>query len=348
MLKGLKTAVAEQAEAAQQQTETGWRDLAKIAAAGTAVIVLLSALAVTGVLGQAQREHPSLFIVALGLVLGAAALWVLAAVVTNGSATTWAAYTGAIAQAVGIAMFLAGTLCGVTALVFTQHNPNRPSISASLDNDTLTATVKAGGLDAHDRVGVFVDGLTQTGETITATRNLYFASIGANSDGDVELPIKLDVPGGRFDALGVRAFTAGESECDLKGKVVKSKEVGPGCIVLLLPTAPLRPQLAVTWAGSDAKPKLTATATATNVWQRMLSVQVVGRAGQSVVRLSRSASVATASGDAQAAITVTVPSGFSEICIAARLLKRLASTSKERCPVMNRASAAIYEFRVPS
>lgn len=340
-------AASDQVDNAKESTETGWRDLAKIAAAATSVVTLMSVLAVAGILGQAQRDHPTWFITSLGLVLGAAALWVLAAVITNGRATPWAAWTGTVAQMVGVLLFVAGTVCAVVALVLTQHNPNRPNISASIDNNTLTATVKARGLDSGDRVAVYVDGLEEAGDLITRKDNLYFASVGANSDGDVELPIKLLAPAGRFDALGIRAFTAGESECELTGRVVRKEDVGPGCIIVPLPAAPVRPQLSVSWAGTAAKPKLTTTATATNVGQQSLVVQVVGRNGRSIVPLSRSTSVPTATGDAHAAVTITVPRAVPQVCIAARLVNPLDAVPNERCPVTRRATAAIFELRVP-
>ena len=118
-------------------------DVTQLLAGTTAVVGVLASLAVTGVLGQAQRNHPGLIYTCLGFVLAAALLWSWASIVP-GRRHPWL-YLG------GVAFFAVGLTFGVIALVTTQKDSERPSVSATFDknNGLVTATITADGLSQN-------------------------------------------------------------------------------------------------------------------------------------------------------------------------------------------------------
>jgi hypothetical protein len=123
-------------------------DIAQAAAAATAVIGVVTSLAVTGVLGQAQRNHGNLLLVAFSIVLFAALWWTLAAVIPD---------THPVLLSIGAGVFLIGLGFVIAAMIATQHDSERPSVSPdSYDSSkrVLKTTVKADGLAADKRIGV--------------------------------------------------------------------------------------------------------------------------------------------------------------------------------------------------
>jgi hypothetical protein len=239
---------------------TSAADLAKALSIPAAFAALLSSLAVTGVLGQMERNHGIAFAIACSFVFLAASLWVAVAIfpepaakparkapVSHGGAHRWLASNWRKSvQLFGVASLVIGLVFGVVGLIRTQNDPNEPSIVVnSLTATTLTATVAASGLSTRDTMEVHVDGLvgaTSAEPSVTKGTSLYWASLGADSDGKINLPITATIPSGKnITAVAIVAFTGGQSDClqlatkgRLKGKLVR--DFGPGCVVALLPS----------------------------------------------------------------------------------------------------------------
>jgi hypothetical protein len=170
-------------------------NVAQIAAAASAVVAVVTSLAVTGVLAKAQRDQGVKLVIAFGFVLLGAVLWLIATVMPatpqegagskrwdDWKARKWRKWvlfpwTGVLflwsrwqplsrqakVQIVSGGLFAVGLLIAIWALVSTQQDAERPAISASFHQKTsvLEATVTAVGLHASDRIEIRVDGLME-------------------------------------------------------------------------------------------------------------------------------------------------------------------------------------------
>ena len=308
-----------------------WGDLTKVIAAGTAFAGLLTALAVAGIIGRLERNHGVLFVLACAFVLVAAGLWVAAAVKQA---------TGRLEQTLqitGVAALLVGLVLGIVALALTQHEPNRPSITASLAGSKLTATIAASGLSVDDRIEVHVDGLTIAPNSqelrVTSYASLYWASLGADSDGNVMLPLTLQISSGTYDAVGIRAFTGSHSDCLESNQGTLRRQDGRGCVVMLLPPAPVVPLLSTSWRGKT----LTATATADQAGSRELVLRIESYAGKRALgTLARGHGLPDATGHAALSASVVPPVRAAKVCVVAALL-----TGDERMPARACAGAPV-------
>jgi hypothetical protein len=220
-------------------------DIAQAAAAATAVIGVVTSLAVTGVLGQAQRNHGNLLLVAFSIVLFAALWWTLAAVIPD---------THPVLLSIGAGVFLIGLGFAIAAMIATQHDSERPSVSPdSYDSSkrVLKTTVKADGLAADKRIVVLAEGLiekktqrpngTPAFRLVPSPQPLYFAVIGPNSDGKVEHTARLVIPK-RYQLVGVKAWTGKtETGCLINENPLTLSVAAherDGCFVLRLPAQP--------------------------------------------------------------------------------------------------------------
>jgi hypothetical protein len=249
-------------------------ELAQIAAAATAVIGVIASLAVTGVLGAAQRNHGIWLIAAFSCVLAGALIWLLAALLPSakggeqtkksderpkdrepGKVKAWLIKRWRSLKSFGIQnglralgglFFAVGVGLAVTGLVITQQDAERPAVSAVFDAKTsvLTAKVTAEGLSAEQRMLVLVKGLTEveTAETQFSLqgdpRQLYFAALGPNSDGKIAHEVSVFIPK-IFDLVSVKAWTGPVETACLFTEEVQQHELPQhlrhGCLVLRLP-----------------------------------------------------------------------------------------------------------------
>jgi len=223
-------------------------DVTQLLAGTTAVIGVLASLAVTGVLGQAQRNHPSLIYVCLGLVLAAALLWSWAAVVP-GRQHPWL-------HLVGVVCFVAGLSVGITALVTTQHDSERPAVTASFDKDKrlLTATITADGLSLNKALVVKITSVKakMVGRRPNDrkpkykfdgdTKPLYFGVVGPDASGKVNVTAIAFVPA-NTPYVGVKAWDSKQDEPSCTGNKKQRASVSQhdeaGCFLLQMP-APAR------------------------------------------------------------------------------------------------------------
>jgi amino acid permease len=227
-----------------QKDGNSWADLAKVIAVPASFAALLSSLAVTGVLGQMERNHGEGFAIACSLVFFAAGLWVAVALFPppkHPGGDNWRGklkrYWRTSLQVLGVVSLSVGLIFAIVTLIRTQNDPNEPSIVASITGSALTATVSASGLSTRDHIEVHVDGLigaTSAEPRRSNATSLFWASVGADNDGKVSLPITLQIPATKFTAIAIRAFSGDHSEClqNTKGKLRRLQ--GPGCVIMLL------------------------------------------------------------------------------------------------------------------
>jgi len=348
-------------------TPNDWRDLAKVGASLTAFIGAISALAVTGLLGRTERDHGDLFLAAVACVLVAAVFWVSAAIFTPGAALekeqprrfrrlrlTWRSLRRGLQnqkrlQFVGLLFLAAGFVCGFIAVLGTQHSPDRPTITAEVQGDKLVATVTAAGLNSNDRVIVWVDGLRIDNAPdyhVIKSQHLYFASVGADGDGNVNESVKLNVGSGRWDAVGIRAFAGDKSECQTDTSLDLVETAGPGCVIVPLLPVPRRPQLTTRWARDGDLRALTAVARATNMGGHMIALRIQGRLRRGRITLARASAEPSPAGDGTISLHVDIPKSVHSVCVEGRLTFKPLPRKLLACSI-SQGAVAVQVLRVP-
>jgi hypothetical protein len=244
--------------------------LAQVVAPLTAVVAVFTSLAVTGVLGQAQRNEGTWIVVALGLVTGGAVAWLVGVLIpppeTDAQKLTgvqkWIRHPdhklgavlwwlrrrgGALLKMLAVIAVGAGIVVGVAGLVKTQQAVERPAVSASFDksSSTLNATVSDQGLGSSQRVVVLVQGLREKQgpkriKLVADPHTLYYAMVGPDENGKINHSVSVVVPA-KFGLVGVKAWS-GQSDrgCDISelkktGKPITPSGQDDGCLALRLP-----------------------------------------------------------------------------------------------------------------
>jgi len=254
---------------ASQRGGLGVSEVAQVVAPLTAVVAVFTSLAVTGVLGQTQRDHGDSLLRAFGFVLGGAALWLIAFLLPDAPRTSSQAEKGwwftswvwdsdrvlarffrflrkradVLLRVIAVASLVVGVLWGIRALVDTQQDFERPAISASFakSSSLLSATVTDEGLASGRRLAVLVQVLTRKNGLLTPDQNsLYFALLGPGGDGKVKHSLSVYVPT-RADLVRVKAWTGqtdnGCTSFEETETVTTDLRPGEqaGCLVLRLP-----------------------------------------------------------------------------------------------------------------
>jgi hypothetical protein len=215
----------------QSSSVTG--NLAAVAALVTPLIAALGALAVTGTVGRVQRNEPVMISLALFLVVGAGALWLIASQISTFARTV------RIAASVAA---LAGFVIGFYAAVSTANDQPRPQIDASLSDDArkLTAEVTASNMETEDRLAVFVDVFIRSQADVLEP--VYSAYEGPDADGNIKLHLSTILPKGPYTDVSIQAFTGESAICNEALEEEASEEsseaaveklgLGTGCVVL--------------------------------------------------------------------------------------------------------------------
>jgi hypothetical protein len=209
-----------------------------LAAAATTLIAVVSGLAVTGALQQFQRNHGPVLVLAFVLVLVAAGIWAYAAIRQQQS-THW--------TIAAVAVFLSGLLTGIVGMVVTQWDVKVPSVTASLDgNSVLTATATGYNLGTNDRLitrvaliepkSMKLNGRLQTVYQIQPP--MYSAVSGPDAGGTATQPLKvaLTLPARTYGVV-VESSVGGVPVCSPSGSI---SDAGPvanartGCVIITL------------------------------------------------------------------------------------------------------------------
>jgi hypothetical protein len=213
-------------------------DVASAAAAVSAVIGVITSLAVTGVLAQAQRNHGEWLLIALGVVVFAATCWAVAALNPRAKAGRRRGL-----KLVALLAFGGGLIAAIGALVWTQKDSERPTVSATFNDKSrvLTGTATAIGVSTDDRLAVLVAGLNEGKppdyDLQADPRSLYYAVVGPNASGNATHKLSVYVPN-RYKLVGVKAWTGKNStpcRTDETNTEIPQRQQS-GCLVIRLPS----------------------------------------------------------------------------------------------------------------
>jgi len=321
------------------------------------------------VLGRVQRNQGFWFAIALGLVVAAAAFWVISETgLPEGKWRSRGRVTSIVLAGVGAVLAFAFA-------VGTANDAERPALTVRLAEKTLALTgeATAGNLSSSDRLVVFVDGLiARTGEYAVADR-LYQSYSGPDTDGNARNRVDVQLPPGRFDAVQVKAFTGAEaSVCDRRAPqplgtpsatlITEKSDTNPdpGCVILKLPRRARRPQVTALWEGPGSSAdslKVKVEASDIGVGEpkdRLVAVQAVGlRRGEDQRKRRLTLYRAFVEPPEEGAITrqfrVPIERGVRIVCAEARYVapgRRMPSAS---CPLGKSEPPAVAaaQLRVP-
>ncbi|HEY2372927.1 MAG TPA: hypothetical protein VGH82_10285 [Gaiellaceae bacterium] len=315
------------------------KDLAQVAGPLTAVVGVITTLAVTGVLQRTQRDHGVWLLAGFACVLFAATIWLLA--------TVWSGKGERPLQSLAAAIFAVGLGFAVVAVIQTQQEAERPSVSADFNPATgaLTASVNADGLPPTQRIVIRVDGLNYGDSGKVSASNLYFGVLGANPDGVVSEPVHVTVPAGQYDAIGVKAWTGADEECSYASETTATirpsgKTVGqrrrPGCIILTIPPRPASPTLMASWA--SGRILVLHVASTNNLGT--VGLRAVGRMSSGTRILAAWTGNPDSSGKLNVILRLPVAADVRTICVEARFPRPTDKATALACPLHGKAVAA--------
>ena len=283
-------------------------------AALPALGALLTALAITGdLVGRMARNHPwatfgAFGTAALAVFLGAVAAFALG----RDSAAERRTLTA------GLVVLGASLLFTVYAGVRTWGDRPQPSITITPKRGGLiTVSVHASGLRSRDHLVVQVEQLLHAD---TPGQELYGASLGADSSGDVKQTVDVPLPPGDFDDIGAKAWIGHEPrDCYRDGTAT-------GCVRVHVSRQPERPQLAVDWETFVRAPRIVIRLKAHNLPQRpsrSIALRAYGLVpGQPPRILAEWALAPDADGTFDRRVAVVVGHAYKDVCVVASTVRR--------------------------
>jgi hypothetical protein len=311
---------------AQQQRDDGFPtfEVAALVGGVTALLTGIGALSLTGTLGRVQRNHPTAFAIALGLVVVGVTLVALGAVLARRSERLSGFGTALwIAGALGTA---AGVIVGFVVAVASAGQTERPSLDVRLDQErlTVTGTASVSDMSSRDSLEVRVYGLRDYDhELLTpAMQSVPLARMVVGPDGDGKATQNLDVrlPHGGYDAIGVTASVKDDTHpCGLR-RDDNELSGGTACVNLPLPRRARRPTLVAAWGrhvtdGRVVVLKLSGmNLDAGSRPNHPLLVRAVGMHGRSVMHLYRAVIQPVDRGTTERTIRFAVPSTVRIVC----------------------------------
>jgi hypothetical protein len=304
-------------------------------AALPALGALLTALAITGdLVGRMARNHPwattgSFGCAALAVFLGAVAAFALR---ESSDAERRVLYLGLVVLGGGLVLT-------VYAGVRTWGDRPQPSIMITPKRgSTVTVSVEASGLRSSDHLVVQVE---QLGHTGLPGQELYGASLGPDTSGDVKQSIDVPLPAGDFDDIGAKAWVGAEpKDCYSRGN-------STGCVRVHVSRPQERPQLAVDWETFVRAPRILIRLRAHNLPQRpsrSMTLRVYGLApGQASRVLAEWALAPDADGSFDRRLSVVVGHAFSDVCVVAS-----TTTREPVCPAPVEDGTVWTQLAVPA
>jgi hypothetical protein len=291
-------------------------------AALPALGALLTALAITGdLVGRMARNHPwatfaSFGCAALAVFLGAVAAFGL----REGSTEERRVLH------LGLAVLGTALVFTVYAGVRTWGDRPQPSITVTPKRGSLvTVAVHSTGLRSSDHLLVEVEQLLRATDDRGVLRwqpgqELYGASLGPNSAGEVAQTVDVPLPAGDFDDVGARAWVGEKpKDCYRRGN-------STGCVRVHVSRPQERPQLAVDWETFVRAPRLLIRLKARNLTQRpsrSMTLRVYGLAtGQPSRVLAEWSLAPDADGTFDRRVSVVVGHSFSDVCVVASTVAR--------------------------
>ena len=239
----------------------------------------------------------------------------------------------------GLVVLGSGLVLTVYAGVRTWGDRAQPSITITPKRGSLvTVSVKASGLRSTDHLLVQVEQLGRTGRP---GQELYGASLGPDTSGDVEQTVDVPLPAGDFDDVGAKAWVGAEPEdCYRTGN-------STGCVHVHVSRPQERPQLAVDWETFVRAPRILIRLKAHNLPprpSRSLTLRVYGLAPAQPSRvLAEWALAPDADGSFDQRLSVVVGHAFSDVCVVAS-----TTTPRPVCPAPADDSTVWLQLAVPS
>jgi len=230
-------------EPSAHQTDTKETSLVSIGVMIASVVAALGLLTITGTVGRVQREDPTLFSIALGLVLFAGALWLAASTFTAPARVRETRSTlDVVLRGLAILAGLVGFALSLDLAVGTANNEPRPEITPTLNvkKHELTTEITASSLPTNHRLAFRVD-LLDRGELVG---HVYQAYVGPNADGNVNQTITTLLPTQGYTEIEVKAYTGTTSpQCDDFEQILNDKTFGSGtgCVIITLPSQAVSP-----------------------------------------------------------------------------------------------------------
>src|SRR3954468_3848865 len=304
-------------------------------AALPALGALLTALAITGdLVGRMARNHPwatfaSFGCAATAVFLGAVAAFGLRA---GSAAERRVLYLGLVVLGASLVLTVYGG-------VRTWGDRPQPSITITPKRGSLvTASGQASGLRSTDHLVVQVEQLGSSGRP---GQELYGASLGPDTSGDVEQTVDVPLPAGDFDDIGAKAWVGDEpNDCYRNGN-------STGCVRVHVSRPQERPQLAVDWETFVRAPRVLITLKARNLLQRpsrSMTLRVYGLAAGAPARVLAEWSLAPdVDGSFARRLSVVVGHAFSDVCVVAS-----TTTREPACPAPVEESTVWMQLAVPS
>ena len=304
-------------------------------AALPALGALLTALAITGdLVGRMARNHPwatfaSFGCAATAVFLGAVAAFGLRA---GSAAERRVLYLGLVVLGASLVLTVYGG-------VRTWGDRPQPSITITPKRGSLvTVSVQASGLRSADHLVVQVEQLGSAGRP---GQELYGASLGPDTSGDVEQTVDVPLPAGDFDDIGAKAWVGDEpNDCYRNGN-------STGCVRVHVSRPQERPQLAVDWETFVRAPRISIRLKAHNLPQRptrSMTLRVYGLAPGLPARvLAEWALAPDADGSFDRRLSVVVGHAFSDVCVVASTVTRGPA-----CPAAMDDGTVWLQLAVPS
>ncbi|HEV7774294.1 MAG TPA: hypothetical protein VGO48_13525 [Conexibacter sp.] len=334
-------------------TQDATLDLTVVIGAVTALVAGVGALTLTGALGRVQRNHDTAFALAIGCVVLGTGIIAMSTAIER---TSWRVRGHKLRkrqtiQVVGMLFALAGVVIGFGAAVSSAAETERPTLDVHFDHRTLTitGTVTASNLSSNDGLEVRVDGLfapkhafDHPGDVDYTYVNLSRAVIGPDSDGKALERIKVRLPHGGYDAIGVTARVGAKEEpCSLD--LEEGVDGGTACFNAPLPRRILVPRLVATWTREPAGRRVVVVKlrgrdlSAGSLPARPLLLRAVGMRRGHMLRLYRAVINPAARGGTIRTIRIGVPRGVRVVC---------AGTSRSKhgamhCPIRGRDLGAV-------
>lgn len=318
-LEGARRLAAKVTDSPEDGVQDTWaKGVAGAAAVFGALATTVGTFATaTGGLGRMFRDQPAGSLAAVFLIgVGAVCAIFFPALRpgTKAASRRWRSQWLALA-----ALFLiAGLVTGVLTAVLSTQSEQRPTIAgevAGAGAPVLTSTITAAGLSSSDIVHVRITGY---GARLPEGDRIYSGEVGADVDGRVKLELQRPLRVGLYDRLTVQAWLGGKrQDCNDVADNRVSRGDRTGCLLLALPTPPLRPLLTTTLTGEGGRRSLTIVATAAEVpVSATLWLRAIDQTGNSIYDTIVGADKA---GGLRVDITVPVSKAIGSLCIASRI-----------------------------
>lgn len=288
-------------------------------------------------LADIWRNQPTLSYIAITLVLVGVALGAIAGWVIGGD-EGGEQHRERVVLLCGNAALGAGLIVIAWSVIANAASSPTPTVTAVAQqkngSTTLKAVVEDDKLSSGQGVQLRVDPLYEVeregGEVgYRVGRPIYSATFGPDTHGSVHRSIRVGIPPGRFEDIGIRASDGLSANCYEEGSRT-------GCVVVHVPSRADPPRFALGWKHGKLRVHLKAFDVPSGV------VQFLARSLSPQRLLARADIAVNLSDDVNRTIVLPVR-GARKVCIIAS-----ENTKKLHCPPNKRSRSGWAVLRVPT